>query len=216
VEAEDQTHKAFWEKLGQIKGLSVSTGLERIEGQKGVYEKTLKLIIQEIERSETNLNVFLSAEDIENFRIEVHGIKSALANIGAMELSARAYDFEIASAKKDIDFCAAGIPSLLDGLSKLKSKLQEAFSTIDQCGGPINIPPELPALFERMISAFGEIDLVRIDQEIANLNALNLTGTLRNGIEQIKDMVLMMDYDGATEHMRKLVNDNALYRLPGV
>jgi len=86
-------------------------------------------------------------------------------------------------------------------------KLKEAFSKIVLNGGQIVIPPEIPPIFERMIDAFSEIDIVAIDEEVENLDALNLSGALKEEIEQIKDMVMMMNYDGATEHTKGLLND---------
>ena len=45
-----------------------------------------------------------------------------------------------------------------------------------------------------------------IDEEIENLNALNSSGTLKERIEEIKDAVMVMDYDMATEHIKQLLN----------
>lgn len=202
----DEKRREFWSKIEQIKEISLSTGLERVCGQLNVYEKTLKLMLQEIEKLKKNLNEFLAVNDMNNFRIEVHGIKGSLANIGAMELSTQAHDLEVASDRGNTTFCAAMLPLLLEGLTNLSEKLHEAFSVLRQSSGPMEIPPELPSIFEKMKYAFATIDLVLIDNEVENLNALNLRGILKEEIEQITDMVMMMDYDGATEIMQKLLH----------
>lgn len=119
-------------KIEQIEEISLSATLDRVEGRRDMYRMMLKIMIDEIEKSNVNLSEFLSANDMNNFRIEVHGIKGSLANIGAMELTAKALNLEVASAKIDTDFCVANLPSLLEEINNLKSKLKEAFSEIGQ------------------------------------------------------------------------------------
>jgi hypothetical protein len=124
-----------------------------------------------------------------------------------MELSAKALELETASAEKDTGFCGLNLPELIRGLGELKAGLNDAFSVIKQEELPSDLPPELASIFRRMKEAFAEIDLTLIDKETERLDALNLTGALKQEIERIKDMVMMMDYDGAAEIMDKLLSD---------
>ena len=120
----------FWSIVDQIDEIDVSIGLSRIGGQQEVYKKMLELMVQEIEKSNNNLVEFLSAKEINSFRIEVHGIKSSLANIGSMPLSEKALDLEIASRNEDVDFCNANLPAFLERLNGLNLKLKEAFAAV--------------------------------------------------------------------------------------
>jgi hypothetical protein len=63
----------------------------------------------------------------------------------------------------------------------------------------------MPPIFKRMTEAFAETDIVTIDEEIERLNALEMTGALRDEIEHIKDAVLIMDYDEAAKLMGELL-----------
>ena len=203
--AEEAQSRELWEKIKKIEGLSASTGLDRVAGQREVYLKTLKMMMREIKKTDTNLTAFLAADDWENFRVAVHGIKGALANIGAMELSGKAYELEVASGKQDSVTCAEGLPDLLAGLNELSAGLKAAFSILTPNSSQSVIPPELPAVFERMVSAFDDTDLVLIDKELENLNALEMSSALREEIEQIKDLVMIMDYDGAAKYISNLL-----------
>jgi signal transduction histidine kinase/CheY-like chemotaxis protein/HAMP domain-containing protein/HPt (histidine-containing phosphotransfer) domain-containing protein len=193
----------FWQKIEQIEGLDRVIGLDRVEGQKDVYEKSLKLMIGEIEKSDKSLICFLMMRDMEQFCIAAHGMKGSLANIGAMELSSKALALEKASKTMDNVFCIANLPPFLDELNKLCGKLKEAFSVIDQNTNPVEIPPELPCIFNHLIDAFEEFDLPRIETEMAALDTLPLSGSLKEEVEKIKDFVMIMDYDSAKELMRK-------------
>jgi len=200
----DESHRDFWEIIEQIEGLEVTTGLDRVDGQRDVYEKSLSLMLQEIKKSDKNLIAFLSTGDMENFRIEVHGIKGALANIGAMDLSAKAFELENASRHNDVSFCVDNISSFIEGIIELNMKLKNAFSVININNGPLDIPPELPHILEKLMLAFDDIDLVAIDKEIAGIKALNTTGTLKLKLDQINDAIIMMDYDEAKKQIHQL------------
>jgi signal transduction histidine kinase/CheY-like chemotaxis protein/HAMP domain-containing protein/HPt (histidine-containing phosphotransfer) domain-containing protein len=194
----------FWEKLDHIEGLDLSLGLSRVDDQKDIYEKSLKYMIQEIEKYEKNLNAFLAANNMHQFGIAVHGVKGSLANIGAMELSSKAFALEKASDKTDSDFCAVNLPPFLEELNELGDKLKEAFSLICQSNGPIEIPPELPPIFDRLLNAFGEFDFVRVEEELTVMDTLHVSGALKGEIEKIKDSAMMMDFDGATKTIQRL------------
>ena len=200
-------YKEFWNKIDKIDGLDSSSGLERVDGQQDVYEKTLKLMMKELEKSDRNLREFISTGDIKSFGIEVHGMKGALANIGAYGLCVTAHDLETASDDLDIEYCAENLPDFLEALKELHMSLNDAFFTLAHNDDPITIPSELPQIFENLMNAFDEIDLVHIDQEIGKINALGLTGRLKNELEMIKDSVMMMDYAGAARHIHQLLDD---------
>jgi signal transduction histidine kinase/FixJ family two-component response regulator/HPt (histidine-containing phosphotransfer) domain-containing protein len=204
AEAGTDTHEEFRKRIGQIKGLSVQTGLDRVSGQWDVYRDSFKLLIKEIEKFNKNLNLFLSSGDMRNFSIEAHSMKGSLANIGVMELSALAKELETASDHGDAAFCAANLTPFLEALQDLGSSIAEAFGAESRNIGPIEIPPELPAIFEKLKNAFEDTDFLAIEKLMRSLNELKPEGALKDEIENINDAVLMMEYDSALEAMQRL------------
>jgi len=200
----NEDHRDFWKKVEQIKGLSLSTGLERVDGQWALYQKSLKLMIIEIDKCNINLQKFLSSDDIRNFCIDVHGIKGSLATIGTMELADMAYNLEMAANKSDIGYCTANTPLFLKKLNKLKSKLKEAFSEIKETQDLITAPPELLHIFANLAKAFNKTDLMAVNDEIESLKKLALKGSLKEEAEKIINAVMVMDYDGALKIMNAL------------
>jgi CheY-like chemotaxis protein/HPt (histidine-containing phosphotransfer) domain-containing protein len=198
----------FWDKIERIEGLSVQTGLDRVSGQREIYEKTLGLTIKENEKCDRNLKAFLTAQDMPGFSIEVHSMKGSLANIGAMELSSQAYELEMAANNADTEFCAANLPSFFEKLGALKSGLDGAFAKEKQNAGPIEIPPELRLVFESLTDALAETDFLAIIEAAKKLDAfgpgLNQSSALKEKLEEIKDAVMMTDYEGAMKVMREL------------
>ena len=198
--------RKFWSSLEQIEGLSLLTGLDRVDGQIDVYKKTLKFSTIENERRCTVLKKLLEDNDMENFRIEVHGVKGTLANIGAMGLAAKANDLEEASKKMNAEFCADHFPFFLEELNRLNRKLKDIFSTLPHTDGPLEIPAELPPILERILLACNETDFVQIDKELENMNKLNLNGVLKEKMGQIEDAVIMMEYDEAAKQIEQLID----------
>jgi len=201
----DSGDALFWERIGRIGGLSMSVGLDRVDGQREVYKSILRLMLKEVEKCDRNLNAFLADGDMNNFRIEVHSMKGSLANIGVAELSERAYALELASGKGDIPYCAANLPPLLQSLDELSLQIAEAFALGCADDGPTDVPPELHPIFESLTEAFHETDIIMIDECLEQLAALSLTGSLGDEIEQLTDAVIMTDFDFAREIMRRLI-----------
>ena len=165
----------------------------------------LPLLIKEIEKCDKNLKKFLASGDMGNFTIEVHGMKGSLANIGAMGLSALAKELETASDHEDAVFCASNLAPFLDALAGLGSSLVEAFGAENRNSDPVEIPPELPVIFEKLTRAFEETDFLAIEKLMRSLNELKPKGALKEEIRNINDAVLVMDYGSAMEVMQKLL-----------
>ncbi len=206
VISEANWHDLFFRKLEEIDGLSVDLGLKRVSGQRDVYESSLKYMIRQIEKDSEVLPAFLDTVDMHNFTITIHGLKGSLANIGAMELSANALELENAGAQEDAVFCALNLSHFLLALEKLYIALEEAFAVMKyETEEPAVIPPELPPIFAALEQAFDEMDFMAIDKGIEILDSLKVGGILKERIHQIKDAVLMMEYEEAKSIMRGMM-----------
>ncbi|MDR2541841.1 MAG: response regulator [Treponema sp.] len=207
----DETSTKFWQKVEQIKGLCTETGLDRVSDQRDVYEKSLHLTIMEIEKCDKNLNMFLASNDIHNFSIEVHSMKGTLANIGVMELSAKALELETFADKEDLNFCILNTPPFLEELRLLKNDLVEAFSQKPIHQGPIEITSEMSALlsaiFKKLTAAFVMPDFLAIDESMEELDSLNPDSALKEKIENLKDAIMMVDYEGAAKMMEMFTKE---------
>ncbi|MDR2541844.1 MAG: response regulator [Treponema sp.] len=201
----------FWQKIEKIKGLSLETGLDRVSGQRDIFEKSLKLTIKGIEKCDKNLSVFLASGDMRNFTIEVHSMKGTLANIGVMELAMQASALEVAGNNADMLFCNEKLQPFLDELTALKTSLINSFEEKESSLNPQEISVELTAelttefttILETLKAAFDNNDFLAIDTGMANLSALKPGSALQEEIEKIKDAVLVMDYEVAVDIIQK-------------
>ncbi|MCL2078164.1 MAG: ATP-binding protein [Oscillospiraceae bacterium] len=199
TESKPSDNSEFMEKVAKISELSADLGLERSSGQQSVYETSLKLMIAEIDKYHKKAANF---EDVYDFEIATHSMKGSLSNIGATRLSEKAAELEEVAKRKDVMSCWENLTGLLKELECLKDEIKDALAV--KGNQATEIPEELPKIFKRMVAAFDETNFEAIDEELENLDALNLNEVIREEIERIKESVIMMDYEGATQMMETL------------
>ncbi|MCL2223352.1 MAG: response regulator [Defluviitaleaceae bacterium] len=113
------------DNLKKIKGLDVDTALDAMSGLPELYVDTVKLTIKLLPERIQKMDSYLS-EDIKAFTIEVHGLKSALKNIGASKLGNYAAKLERAALDNDTAYCNENYPPFKTGLTELENVLRNA------------------------------------------------------------------------------------------
>lgn len=88
------------------------------------YLELLELFYMDGLKKTKYLAGLLENGDMKNYRIEVHALKSASANLGAMELSARAREHEEAAAREDTAFIGEHYQELMSAYKKLLGEIK--------------------------------------------------------------------------------------------
>jgi len=83
------------------------------------------------------------SDDISMFIINIHGMKSALANIGKEELSDYAARLEQAGRDKNIKYILSELPSFLESLNDVIGKLESEYTAEKTADGGENNDPQL-------------------------------------------------------------------------
>jgi len=112
----------------KIDGLDVDAGLKTIANMVAPYLRVLGTFVRNVERDKDLLDNQLAAGNTEDFRTSVHGYKSALGNIGAIQLSEEAYKLEKAVIDNDRSFIDDNLPAFKEGIFKLAKSLEEILS----------------------------------------------------------------------------------------
>ncbi len=112
--------------LLRIDGVDVALGLERIDGDMELY---LTLIDMFLKDTAARLSLWAEPpkeEMLHSFTIQTHAMKSALASLGAMELSAQAGVLETAGKSGNLAVIADKLPAFHAALEKLCQDLRDA------------------------------------------------------------------------------------------
>ncbi len=101
-----------------IKGIDLEAAARYFTGGEEGFVELLELFHMDGTRK-AELLPQLADSDLSGYRTEVHALKSAAANIGAMEVSELARAQENAAAQGDTDFIARELPRLLEAHGEL-------------------------------------------------------------------------------------------------
>ncbi len=112
TEGKEEESKPLDPTVFQIDGVDMDTAMRYYSGDEEGFIDLLELYYMDGKHKKELLRE-LAQSDILHYQIEVHGLKSASANIGAMEVSALARAQENAAATGDREFIADQVPRLL-------------------------------------------------------------------------------------------------------
>lgn len=106
------------ETIMNIPGVDIDTGLMNVGDDEEIYVIVLETYVEEaIENVEKLLEY--RDQDIKNFTIYAHALKSANNNIGALELGEKARLLEMAGKDEDTAYINANVDSFCDEIRKL-------------------------------------------------------------------------------------------------
>ncbi len=107
-----------------IEGIDMQAAMRYFTGGEEGFVELLELYYMDGMRK-TELLQELAASDLSRYRTEVHALKSAAANVGAMEVSNLARAQENAAARGDTGFIARQLPQLIEAHQALLARLGE-------------------------------------------------------------------------------------------
>ncbi|MBO4904166.1 MAG: Hpt domain-containing protein [Lachnospiraceae bacterium] len=104
--------------------LDQEIALEYCAGDEEIYREILEGYLEEDRREE--LKRYFDAQDLANYRVIAHAIKSTSRTIGAIELSDLAKELEYAAADGNADFIRDNNESLVAKYSDILEKIKAA------------------------------------------------------------------------------------------
>ena len=87
-----------------IKGIDTKNAMEKMHMTEDIYRNILKTYYKDLQGSLQRIEQEKNSNDIKNFVVDVHGVKSSSAGIGAYELSELAKELEKAGKEQRLDY----------------------------------------------------------------------------------------------------------------
>jgi signal transduction histidine kinase/CheY-like chemotaxis protein len=216
------THSSFLipnSSLFSIPGIDVQKGIAMTGGTVAAYTKVLSLLCKDIEERlpllQKALDKNLPSEDIlPGFVTQVHALKSALASIGAQNISSLAAGLEAVGKAGDIAFIRESLPDFIEQLAALGKNIGDALEQSNpehhNAAPPLPTPqgdfvaPLLP-LFKELAEALKTQKISEIKHILNTLNQQTQESELKKTLEQISDQVLMTEFDSALKIIEKII-----------
>jgi signal transduction histidine kinase/CheY-like chemotaxis protein len=191
-----------------IDGIDVRTGIARTGESASLYLKTLAVFRIDGQNKIDEINKCLETDDLKLYTTYVHALKSALANVGALELSEAAKGLETAGKRGDWDFLRENTPYMLSELENLLRGISEALSAGKEKDGGQTAAIDIEALKTALASlktAIDDIDPGGISAAIRELERFEKADEIGGIIEEIARNVLNGGYDEAETLIERLI-----------
>jgi len=111
--------------LKSITALDVDCGLKNVMNMAPVYLRILGVFVKNARKDKEQLDEFAKATDLDGFGVLIHGYKSSLKNVGALDLGDAAAALEAADTNADTAFIMANLPTFTSSIEDLASKIEQ-------------------------------------------------------------------------------------------
>lgn len=188
----------------QIPELDTEAAL-KLMGSEKLFFAVLKEYYRVIEKKAGLIATYEQNEQWREYTIEVHALKSASRQIGALELAELAEWLEIAGNASDADAIHHYTPRLLEKYTAyakiLAPYMEEEHSTGDN---KQKISEDiLKQQFEAMRAAMDELDSDKMEEVIGEMERYSYVGSQKRLFEQLKNAVEDIDTEKAEEILRE-------------
>ena len=193
----------------QIDGIDMKAAMQYYSGDNEGFADLLELYCIDGKRK-TELLRELVDSDMLRYQIEVHGLKSASANIGAMEVSAMAREQENAAAQGDRELITEKFPLLLAEYETLLAHIGQFLEwRKEEHAKKEKLPcPDIQELREQTAAALEELKHFRSQEcadRVETLLLHELPKDTEEYLRQIREQLRLYEDDNAEELLGRLL-----------
>lgn len=105
--------------------LNIEQGMEYAVGDPDFYRETLQIYLDETNESEALLNEYLASENMSDYKVRVHALKSNSRLVGAVMVSELALQLEEASRDGKLEFVREHHDELMQKLALTKKYIHQ-------------------------------------------------------------------------------------------
>ncbi len=195
-----------------IAGIDLTVGLEHTGGNQELYREILEITCEDGLKKLKELNHALEEGDMKNYTIQAHALKSAAANIGAMELAELAKLHEFAGKEQNHAYITETAPLLLkqyqDILNGIKEYLhqdsgKEPLEQVVEEWDRKDVnkewmqKEEYQDIAANIIDYLNDFDLDMAETILNGMNEFSFPSLIEEALEQVKEKLGQIDYEAA-------------------
>lgn len=177
------------------------TALKNLNGNIKTYCIILKIFISTLPLSMDRIRCYFTKKDFERFKIEVHSMKTALANIGDWNLSEQSRKLEVAAKDNNVQYIYESYVEFEHNMIQLHEKLKLITANIfkkEKVGfsnGKGNIV-EFKSHIEDIIKLIDELETDGALGMIEDLCQTDFSKGINKKLAEAKERIVSFDYDG--------------------
>lgn len=195
----------------RIRGIDMGEAMKHHTGEVEDFVNLLELYCIDGKRKCSLLRELKEKEDYKTYGIETHGLKSASANVGAMELSACAKEHEHAAGRQDVQFITDHFEELLRRYEDLLKEIENFLKEKDRLtggGGADAAGISGEELRRGIRSALQSLEDFHSKECAAAIDGLlkhQLDGDTETKLKEIREQLRMYEDDNAEQLLRQLI-----------
>ncbi|MCR5829247.1 MAG: response regulator [Lachnospiraceae bacterium] len=196
-------------KLPHMTGVDTVRGIKACAGRTERYIEVLRTFYGSGKIQLSKIEKLYNIRDSKNLRIEVHGLKSVSASIGAMDISNLSLALENALKNEDMNFVDANLSNLLLMYGKLLQQLGTYFDVEEQNEDEAK-PIALSKVRDKLVLLAGALDEFDDEQACELIDGIleyKFDAKVRREIRAIRDQVKVFDYNRASELTEELIKE---------
>lgn len=197
----------FLEELPQVDGLDWHYAWLHLPDME-LLEYTIKEFYAQIDSAADNLERFYEQiaepKQLEQYRIQVHAMKSLAATVGIIPLAGIAKILEYAARDGKIDVIISITTAFLEEWRSYREKLRGVFGIETVAKKEVIDYSVIQALVEMLRICMQEMDIDQADQLVGQLQAYEYPDEMSQNIRKLKEAVTNLDSEEA-DHLADLL-----------
>ena len=212
TEAELQNGNSQEEMLERLRdiGMNIENAIQYSQGDVEFFFQLLQEYINVYELKMNEMESFFQKEDFENYRIQVHALKSSSKLVGVDSLSEMARSMEEATVHRDIAYMQENHKELLNKYGKAVRQIAEVLETDEKSSGQTLVEISRDKLSEQLEQLKESLVTYEIDEAenlISELERMKYEGEMvKNLLSDIRQDVEDFEFAVATEKTASLLS----------
>lgn len=171
-------------------------------GEKGAYLGLLKIFYESIDEKTEELNRFYEENDLKNYTIKVHALKSSARIIGAADFGEEAQRLEEAGKAGNTDYIHSHHEGFIKEYAQFKAPLSEVFPEgVSDTDKPEADEELMSAVFEEIKEAAEDMSCERLDIIFDEMEDYRIPDNYKDLFKKLIDATAEYDYKKVLELM---------------
>jgi PAS domain S-box-containing protein len=193
----------------KIEGVDTRKGIALSGGSVERYWEILEVFVKDMAEKAAEMKGALEAGDVGLYTIHVHALKSAIGNIGAVELSEAAKGLEGAGRQRDLEYINEHGGAFMEAVGALVGEIGGKLEKQreEESGKARAEKGELRERLKEQKEALEALDAGRMNSAIEVLLKLKLPEAERAAVREISKNILIAEYEEALNIIESLLKD---------
>lgn len=162
----------------------------------------IKIFVSTIQETAKNLDSLLEAEDIKNYTIKVHGLKSTARLIGEMSISSKAEALEKAGNENDWDYIKSHHKELIREYLSLENSYKEVKETKKKLDAG-----ELKDAIYSIIEMASVCDYTSTEMVLDSLDEYEIPENVESEMKHVRELLQKLDYEDVVGLAKNMLNN---------